>query len=102
MGELVWEQEHFDRLGSVTAETFEALVGTTVELVDVGRALTVRAVERAGDDGRPFDVLLTGPPDVELPQATYAVELPEAGVVPLFVVPDLPLEGARHYVVSFG
>jgi hypothetical protein len=100
--ERVWDQEHFDRLGALTATSFEGLVGSSVPLVDVGRAVTVRAVERHGDEERPFDVLLTGPADLDLPQGTYAVELTGVGLVPLFVVPDVPVEHATRYVVSFG
>lgn len=107
-----WQQEHFDRLATLSAADFDSLVGTDVSLVDErDSTLTVVSIRRYGKSGaadppgaeeRPFEVVLHAATDVCLPQGMHAIELPVSGIVPLFLVPIGPVESGHRYVASFG
>ena len=107
-----WQQEEFDRLGTLTATDLEALVGASLQLVEHGGELRVVAVDRLGpaddrpagarDGDGPFDVVLDAAAATDLPQGMHGVDVPGHGVVPLFLVPLGVSEDRRRYVASFG
>lgn len=63
--------------------------------------LAVHATKASGDP-RPFTVTFSGPLDPQLDQATYAVEHPELGRFPLFIVPVSRDADGMRYEAIFG
>lgn len=100
-------------LADVTLETFEPLLGTTLELQvsDAEGARRVLALELReatalpaprGDSGRPpFSLIFRGPADPQLPQATYPLAHPALGTVEIFIVPVGRSEDGVDYQAVF-
>jgi hypothetical protein len=83
----------------LTADTFAQHEGTTFTLLaDEGTApLVLASVERGapteGAPREPFSLWFTSPPEVSLPQGTYALEHEALGRLDVFLCPREPERG---------
>lgn len=83
----------------LTADTFAPHEGTTFTLLaqDGTAPFVLDAVERgdapAGAARAPFSLWFTSPPEIAVPQGTYALEHDALGRLDIFLVPRAPEPG---------
>ncbi len=95
----------------LTLEHFAPLVGATLQVVKDGYQpypITLLSAEPLRDKPPPiamtrppFDLRFSGPGPGYLPQDLWAVEHPDLGVIPLFLVPLGPKDGGFLYQALF-
>jgi hypothetical protein len=94
-------------LATVTPEQFERWAARPFLVhLSTGDRLpaTVAEVSRLrmrGTDRPPFSVLFTAPLDVPLAQCVHRLEHPDAGIVEIFLVPQVPRDGQARYEAVF-
>jgi hypothetical protein len=77
-------------LDTLTAESFEPLLGATFEIGSAGAALTLTEIKRLGAalrDGGAFALYFEGPGPAPLQQAIYPIRHPALGTLDIFIVP---------------
>jgi hypothetical protein len=86
----------YDKLTTLTKETFDDLVGETFRLELEGGELALEISETRSllesqelgpEDRKPFSVIFVAPPEPFLPQAIYHLSHPKLNDLPLFLVP---------------
>lgn len=93
-------------LAKLTAGDFEARLNNSFILATAGGALAFELVEvrrlgRAHRESGAFSLLFATPRGAFLPQATYPLEHPTMGKLPVFLVPIGPTAAGNGYEAVF-
>ena len=97
-----------DKIGQLTAETFDVFVGKAFRPAGADLSLTLATIDRREFPGwdaaarKPFSLILRGPRSPVLPEGFYAVTIDEGPVLTLYVIPVLtPSHDHQDYQIVF-
>lgn len=96
-------------LESLTLESFVDIVGSAIEVISesgaVAGTLTLVSATPTGFSGlpgrTPFSLIFSGAPDWLLAQGTISAQIPQLGLLDIFIVPISGNDQERRYQAIF-